>query len=335
MAGPSVTMPWSGPGGCEPALSWARDRLAEQGRSLSGAPEQIKDTYVSTVFRCPTDAGDAYLKILPEIFVREIEITEKLREWGVVDLPRRIAVDAERGLMLTEDMGGRDLTDCLTPDLLARTVREFAEFQVASAARVDPERPGPFYDWRIEVLEREVRSLPGDVGELLAGSPYALSAAEAEGLRRGLPGWLDLCARIRERAIPDALDHGDLRPENVRVVDDRIVLYDWAWSAITHPFFGLASLRHEVGGSEDVLDAYLEVWTGTAPLDELRRTFALVEKAWPLYGAVVDAAWLRAVDAAVAGRPPNPADEHTRRWRRHYLARMARRLIARPGNMSG
>jgi hypothetical protein len=311
--------------GHELALSWASDRLEEWGRSRSRAPELVKDTYVGTVLRLPTDAGDAWLKILPGVFIREIEITEKLREWGVAELPRRIAVDVERGLMLTEDMGGHDLADDPAPELVARAARTFAEFQLATLARVDHERPYPLYDWRIEVLADRARDLPGEAEGLLAGSPDALSEAEAEGLRRVMPGWLDLCARIRECGVPDAIDHGDLRPGNIRVVGDRIVVYDWAWSAVTHPFFALASLLHHAGGGRLVADAYLEVWSGVAPLDELRRAFGLVERAWPLYGAVADAAWLEVV---------SDADADTRRWRQHYFARMVRRLLAAPSTMS-
>ena len=134
-------------------------------------PEQVKNAYVSTVMRCPTDAGDVYLKLLPGLFMREAAILSTLGEWGMPELPRCLAVDPERGLMLTEDMSGCDLADCCTPELLEKAVREFASFQVASVSLVSPQEPWPFYDWRMSVLAVEIEHVAEDAETLLAGLP--------------------------------------------------------------------------------------------------------------------------------------------------------------------
>jgi hypothetical protein len=143
-----------------------------------------------------------------------------------------------------------------------------------------------------------------------------------------------------ETGIPDAVDHGDLRPGNIRTVGGRIVFYDWAWSAITHPFIRIASLLHILRRSVAELqqvrqmlrDAYLEAWTAYAPLDRLRRVFGLADRARILYDVAADGTWLRCLVAAVADRPVSPtsADALTMRWRQYYYAKMVRRLFA-PG----
>jgi hypothetical protein len=235
-----------------------------------------------------------------------------------------------------EDMGGCDLVDCCTTALLKRVVRKFGDFQVASTSRVTPERPWPFYDWRMGVLAEETGHVAQEAQELLAGSSYELNEREIDRLRSCLPNWLNLCNRIMETDIPDALDHGDLRLGNIRIVGERIIFYDWAWSAITHPFMSIAWLLHilrnsvaETEEARQVLrDAYLEAWTAYAPLDELRQAFELVDKVKILYYVVADATWLRCLYAALTDGPLSPvsADACTIRWRQYYYAKVVRRL---------
>ena len=102
------------------------EQLEQHGRKPSGVPEQVKNAYVSTVMRCPTDAGDVYLKILPKVFIREASVVEKLREWRMLGLPAYLAIDSKRGWVLMEDMGGCDLAECCTIDLLQRIIQEYA-----------------------------------------------------------------------------------------------------------------------------------------------------------------------------------------------------------------
>jgi hypothetical protein len=124
---------------------------------------------------------------------------------------------------------------------------------------------------------------------------------------------------------------------NIRLVGQRIVLYDWAWSAIAHPFVSITSLLHILRKTvaepretrQALRDAYLEAWTAYAPLDELRRIFELVDRAKILYGVVADATWLRCLNAALAGSVLGPASADA--WavgrRQYYYAKMVRRLF--------
>jgi len=145
----SATMPSSRPGGYESPLSWMHATLESKGTSATGEPQQVKNAYVSTVFRCPTEEGDVFLKIVPPVFMREPQITAKLAEWGITKLPEILAIKQERGFILTKDMGGCNLTDCLTVEKLEAVVRFFAEFQLAAVDFVNLRVPSPFYDWRI------------------------------------------------------------------------------------------------------------------------------------------------------------------------------------------
>ena len=333
----SRTMPWSRAGGYGEAIDWMSERLNDRGVRIAGPLEQVKNAYVSTVFRCPTDHGDVYLKILPSIFVRELEVTRELIGWRIAALPRWIASDEKRGFILMEDMGGRDLTDCCDVDRLEAVMRRFAESQVASVPLLNVERPGPFYDWRLPVLARRIDWAVEEAPALLRGTEYEPTSEEMARLRSRLPAWKELCLSIQAAGIPDALDHGDLRPGNVRIVDEQVIFYDWAWSAITHPFLGptafLHSIRHSLPRGHNVRerlrDAYLETWREHGTIEQLGQVFDLVTKAMIPYGVVADAEWLYAIQSALDWATPSPlsADAWTLDRRQYYFAKMLRRLL--------
>ena len=333
----SRTMPWSRPGGYEEAIAWMFGKLHDMGITPSGALEQVKNAYVSTVFRCKTDHGDVYLKILPGIFVRELEVTQKLMDWNITMLPQWIASDAVRGLVLMKDMGGCDLTDCCHIGPLKAVMRRFSEFQLASIPFLDVEHPDPFYDWRVSILMKKIDWAVEKASALLRDTKYQLTSEEMAHLHARLPGWKELCLKIEDAGIPDALDHGDLRPGNIRIVSGEIVFYDWAWSAITHPFMGptgfLHIIRHLLPQDRNVRellrDVYLEVWENYGPMERLRHVFDLVDKVKTLYGVVADAEWLHAIHSALNWKTPGPAsaDAWTLDRRQYYFAKMIRRLF--------
>lgn len=340
----SATMPFSRPCGFAFSLAWMDARLDQLEMSVIGDPQQVKNAYVSTVFRCPTTSGNVYLKILPPVFVREAQITAKLCEWRVTRLPQILAIDATHGLILTKEMHGCDLTDYCTVENLEAVVQHLADFQLKTVDFVNPQTPWTFYDARIRVLTNQIDALFDEAPTLLDRSPYALSATERFQLRQQLPAWKQLYEEIGSTALPDMIDHGDLRPGNIRVVADRFILYDWAWSAITHPFLSIAGLLGVVRRSLPeprknrpyLRDAYLEAFTGYASGQELRRIFDLVTQAMTLYAVAVDAEWVRAIHRCLIEVPgPVSADAWTLRWRQYYYAKVVRRLFADRNPRSG
>ena len=333
----SATMPWSRQRGYDEAFAWVAEKLGKLGMAITGPPEQVKNAYVSTVFRWPTEGGIVYLKILPSVFVREGQVMARLAQWGIAELPERLATDLGRGLILMKDMGGRDLAESHDIDSLCAVVRAFAGIQIASIPFIDVRNPRPFHDWRVGVLASRIDGIVEELPALLRNSPYQLTEEEAVQLRGRLPEWKGLCAEIEDAGIPDTIDHGDLRPGNIRAVGERLIFYDWAWSAITHPFIAIAGLLHntrkllpEAERARDILrDAYLEAWAPYADGQALRPLFEQVAKAGTLYGVVADAEWLRAINTALGGRVPGAAsaDAWTVCRRQYYLAKMVRRLL--------
>jgi hypothetical protein len=334
-ATPSRTMPWAREGGCDEAIAWLLQALARHGLAPAGPIEQVKNAYVSTVLRCPTRAGFVYLKWLPGVFVRELEVTQALARRGIARLPHWLAADAERNMILMPDMGGRDLDAGAGLEVWKQVMRELARFQLASLPLVSPGPPSPFYDWRVPALMDALPTLAREAQALLRGSPYQLAGTEVARLEARLPQWRQLCAQIGASGLPDALDHGDLRPGNVRLVGDEVIFYDWAWSSVAHPFASAAMflhvVRHDIetpGALEALRDAYLEAWTAYGSGEHLRATFGLVDEAKMVYAAIADAQWVRDVQEALGWQPPRPgsADAWTLDRRQYYLARVVRRL---------
>ncbi len=335
----SSTMPFAQPGGFIQPLAWMNDVLSKCQTSLTGPVQQIKNAYVSTVFRAPTTEGDVYLKITPPIFVRETLITAQLLQWQAIRLPEFFALNSERGYLLSRDMGGGDLEHDLTLGHLQHFVRYYAQFQQATLEHIPNGDVWPFYDLRTISLESRVATLVDEAPVLLADSPYALNEEEHGRLKKHIGAWESLCREIVQTPLPDTVDHGDLRPGNIRINASGFILYDWAWSTICHPFVGIVGFLHIVrkklqDEKKDRLylrDAYLETWEEYASIPNLRHSFTLTERAIALYGVALDAEWLRAIrDTLPTPPPPLSADAWTLNRRQYYYAKVLRRMATGP-----
>lgn len=334
--GVSVSMPWSHDGGCGPAVAWLYERLRERGVTPLGRMEQVKCAYVSAVFRCPTDRGDVYLKLLPRVFVRETAILLYLAERGITPLPQVLAINHGKGWLATWDMGGANLAPGDPPELWGQAIDLLAQVQSRSIAHVRDVSRAPLYDLRPAAMAGALEKLIPRAVRALEGSPHALRPDECTALEAALPRWRRLCEALDASPIPCALEHGDLRPGNIRVTPRGLVLYDWAWSAVAHPFLSLATLLHNarsthpvaVDAKERVRDRYLSAWTAFAPVAELRAEYERVDELKTLYAALSDLTWveelLNALDRVVPA--PFSADAWALDRRRFYLAKVLRRL---------
>ncbi|TMV48394.1 aminoglycoside phosphotransferase family protein [Paenibacillus mesophilus] len=333
----SRIMPWVRPEGFQSYLDPMIGRLHARSHSHD-IPEirQIKNAYVSTVFRCRMNERDYYLKIPTSVFIREIEIMKLIREWDVLALPVWIAADEEGApAILMENMGGSDLPPDASVEQLAVVIEEYARFQICAMKHIEVDKPFPFYDYRTSTLTGHVDTIAEAARELLQDSPYRLSEEEQSDLVASLPYWKGLCERIASYSFPDSIDHGDLRPGNIRLTANGIVFFDWAWSAVTHPFFSIVSFLHVIRRSLSdsdkayLRDAYLEQWSGFGPRAALLELYEIIEEVRDLYFVIGDIRWLKDIWEALEWNTPQPVspDAWTMERRQYYFARVLRRLI--------
>jgi hypothetical protein len=332
-----TTMPYARPGGYKQAINWMARRLEESGLALAGSVEQIKNAYVSTVFRAATKAGFVYMKALPPLFVREIEITQQVAAWKLARLPNWIAVSAAQRLVLMRDMGGHDLCEQDGLEMWHAVIRQIAQLQIASVPLVSSPPFDPFYDRRFPALREGIDRLVEEAQRLLHGSAYQLTPQEVAQLHGRRPQWQESCAEIEAYHLPYTVNHDDLRPGNIRIVSSDIIFYDWAWSSIAHPFLSMAMFLHitrrhfaDVAGVRECFrEAYLHEWQEYAPIDRLRAVFTAIDRIKWLYAAMGDAHWLRVIQEARDWHVPHrvSADAWTLDRRQYYLARVVRRLL--------
>lgn len=304
---------WADPGWLAEARAWVESQLAAFGSSITGPVEQPHRYYWSTALRVPTSAGALWFKATHPDGAFEARLTPMLALERPDVIAEVVAVDPERGWLLSRDAGLRlrdaeEFSVARWCDVLAT----YAQLQLELAPRA-PEllalgvpdlRPSTLAGLLREALDSEV---------LQPGGPAEVEPSTLEGVRDALPAFEELCSRLAGSVVPDSLQHDDLHDGNVFLRDGRITLLDWGDACITHPFHTLTvttrSLAHRYalapGGPEvtRLVDAYLEPWTTVidravllADADVTRRT-GVVQRAL---------AWLR----LVAAMPDDVAREH-------------------------
>jgi Phosphotransferase enzyme family len=293
-------------------MSWVDDRLAGDGRTRTGEPDQPHLRPWATALKIPTDRGPVWLKAAGPGTAFEVGLYELLQRVVPDRILTPLGIDVARGWILLPD-GGETLGDRLSGDDLATALVRFMP-QYAQLQRDLAPHAGDLL--ALGVADMRPAAMPARFDEAVAavaryvertGDPADHAAYQrGAGLAGAFPEW---CARLAGAPGPSSLDHNDLHPWNTFVNgvaggDDRPRFYDWGDSVVAHPFasmlVGLGFLRHHLGaGDEDsrllrVRDAYLEPFTGLAPRAELVETLELACRVAKVARALT---WDRAVRA--------------------------------------
>lgn len=255
------------------ALEWMRHELERVGYEVVGAPDQFHVRPWSTVFRVPTRAGNVYFKAVPPRLAHEVRLTG----WLASHFPGRVlpvlAVDDQRGFMLFPDGGARLRDVGMDLNIWCRLVVEYAELQLL----VEP-----------HVSDLLALGVPD---RRLVRLPNALAAILHAGERDLLTRYSALCDELAAVGLPETIQMDDLHDGNVLVDGSRLRVFDWGDASIAHPFFSagmiLATAAERLGLTRDALevqrlrDAYLEPFTGFAPIGALRSATILAARVVP------------------------------------------------------
>ena len=268
---PSALQPWEYPGWFATAVDWIEATLPDTERV-----DQYATWSVSSLLRIETAAGRYYFKAAPTIFRHEAVVTEMLAQRFPDAIPRPLAIDGERGWMLTADFGD-DLVATMEPPHWVGSLDALASLQRRSVASVASLLEFGCQDRRPGMLKSQVEELASEGSEWL---PDAL----VQRLRAGLSRFHDLCEEVASAPIPDTLVHGDLHADNIVVSDGGYLIFDWTDACIAHPFIDAATfLRYAERASIDRAtcerwrDHYLRGWEELAPYEVTSRLFELVE----------------------------------------------------------
>jgi len=259
------------------AEEWLRERCAETGRRVIAEIEQPRIRPWSTQLVAPTDAGRVWFKATcpAQSFEPALQAVLAAAVPDRVDPP--LAIDALRGWMLTCDRGAT-LAQIHRPDLedWQHVVHEAALVQREVAGRAGallatglPDCSPASVPARFDALLDQLTALP-------AAHPSQLTGELLDRLSAARPRVEQAAATLDDGPMPVTLQHGDLHPGNLFVVDDGVRLFDFGDAQLAHPLETLAVpwavLTHGLALPwEPVLAAYHAAWSDLVSRSELDR----------------------------------------------------------------
>lgn len=283
----STSSRWTTSAWRDEAYAWIERILQQQGLTRTGEIEQPRIRFWSTQLTVPTDAGRLWFKENCPGQAFEAGLVEVLADVVPDHVVAPVAVEPERGWLLTLDAGttlrsvggGIDLWERLAANWadLQRRVADHADRLVAAGT---PSQPPVDLPTLVAERVEELAALPvDDLGHL--------GADDAARLRSALPTIERWAEQVAATGLPMSLDHNDLHSGNAfapRADEEHLRFFDFGDSVVGHPFCSLLIplnvLAHELStGADDprlrrVVDAYLEVWSDLADPATLRAAVA-------------------------------------------------------------
>lgn len=284
------------------AEGWVRAQVAEAGGRVVGEITQPRVRPWSTQLVVPTDSGRLWFKAncAPLAFEPGVHRTLARLDPGEVDDP--VAVDTDRGWMLTRDRGTTlgDSHEATLDDwravvaLAARLQRRLADH--------GPDLLGAgLPDCSPHTVPARFAELTDGLAALPAEHPSHLDEAAARRLYSAGGLVDDAVGTLLAGPLPVAsFQHGDLHPGNVFAVEGRLRLFDFGDAQWAYPLGTLAVPWRWVDQLSTVpwpavLEAYASVWADVLSPAELDRLLPaamvthVVNRALTWWGAVADA----------------------------------------------
>jgi hypothetical protein len=295
---------WASPEWRQQAEQWIDLVLETFGVARTGPVEQPRIRFWATQLTVPTDHGTLWFKENNLGQLAEASILSLLGELAPDHVAAPLAIEPSRGWMLTADHGAT--LDSLGPGdqfVWARIAGDFADLQQIVAPHGERLSQAGLVLMNPEVAANFVENQLLLHTGLPAEHPLHLSAEAADDILRRLPAIHEAVEVLRGTAVPLSLDHNDLHARNCflpATSDEPLRFFDFADSYRAHPFSVLlvpiTQMREQWNTTADdpriqsVVTAYLERWTGYAPMPELR---AALEPALQLAGVHRYGSWLR------------------------------------------
>ncbi|KRF25479.1 phosphotransferase [Phycicoccus sp. Soil803] len=283
------------------ATRWISDELSGVGRQVTGDIVQRRIRPWSTQLVVPSDQGTVWFKANCPSSAYEPAVHRALADLEPAEVEAPLAVEAARGWMMTADRGTTlgDSHDASLSEwqavvtLAARVQRQVADhgdvLVGAGLPDCSPATVPARYSWLVDQLA----ALPTD-------HPSHLPADEADTLRAKTAVVEEAVAALLAAPLPASLQHGDLHPGNVFVVDGSLRFFDFGDAQWAHVLEVLAvpygySTRVTHHPWPDLLDAYAQVWADLLDRDALE---ALMVPAMVTHAVNRSFTWLGAIEGA-------------------------------------
>jgi hypothetical protein len=260
------------------AESWIAERLAAANLAVTGPIEQLRVRPWSTQLVVPTDGGTVWFKANCAAQAFEPALQALLARLAPDEVDEPLAVDGDRGWMLTRDRGAT-LRDRREPGLYEwqHVLRETASLQrlvadhprgvlAVGVSECSPATVPARFDLMLERLRDRAHD-----------DPAHLVADVVEQLEEARPSVRDAASVLADGPLPVTVQHGDLHPGNVFEVDGRLRIFDFGDAQWAHPLESLplpwAVTKDDLPWPE-LLAAYHEPWRDVLTIDELAELLA-------------------------------------------------------------
>lgn len=265
---------WTRPGFASRVEEW----IASQ-TSSDGTLSQMRISGRTCLLRYRTEASTYVFKMAnpyPTVYASEPRLFEHFHTNNTGRVPPVVAIEPDRGWLLTEDLRGR-LKKAFTLDDFIEGWRLWGQIQQDWIGREDDILAFDCPDRSLTVLESQIEPFIND--------PMIRSYLDEEMIllfEDSIPLLHDLCRRLEAFGLPRTLVHGDFFDGNMGVVDGQPVYFDWTDACLAHPFMDMKDL---LGYSEAdharVRDAYLNAWRSHTSIRDLEAAWQLAR---PLSG---------------------------------------------------
>ncbi|SNT64102.1 Phosphotransferase enzyme family protein [Asanoa hainanensis] len=275
------------------AEAWATERLAALGHPVTGPLGQTRVRPWSVTLRAPTAAGPFWFKANTFGCRYEAGLASALGWWAPESVLVPVAVDPDRGWLLTADAGAILRESSPTLDDWSALLVSYAGLQQELAARAEEMVA-------LGVPDQRPALLPGLLAGLLDDDAIRadLGSDRLAALSAVMPAFETWCAELAGDGLGTSLQHDDLHDGNV-FASGRF--FDWGDASVAHPFgtllVTLSSAGYTFGlepGAPELLrlrDAYLSAWPGDPVA--LRRSATLACRVTRVSRAL---SWRRALD---------------------------------------
>lgn len=330
----STNMPWVCTSGIASYFNWLCDVCSAKNIHINGEITQVKNAYVSNVYCIPTDMGNLYMKIPGKVFITELPFTYELKKLGMVDYPVWVDFNSNMNVFLMKDMGGTDLPDKTDIETLKKVVVQLARTQKNSIKYLPLKCE--HNDCRLDTVLSDMIDFPKGVFDILLPTNYKITHDEKQKLECNIKSAIKLLKVVQSKSIPDVIQNGDVRPGNIRVIDNDYIFYDWAWGAVSHPFLEPAAFLHiirrnlptDIPAKNILVETYLNEWLEYGTLDELITVFTILDDLKDLFWAHIDYIWVKDIYFA-CNKPIEAmsADGWLLERRIYYFKNVLRRFI--------
>ena len=302
--------------------------LTNMGYSVNGTIQQIKNAYVSTIFYIPTDARAMYLKIVSSVYVNTAEKERQLTD-SMGGTPGFVAVSPDGYAAITKEMSGHD---CQTGDAgqYKFWMENWSEKQIQT---VDKNIYG-LPDCTPQTLLAGIVDFERQVNRIFEATNRPLSEIDRRLLCGKLSEAKSALEHLCQYPIPNAVCHADIRPGNVRVMEDAEVLYDWGMAFYGYPFYDALHFLHVVRRQlteeqkAEIIDAYLSKWERYGDKKMLLEAYTQAELCKEFFVLTADCRWVADILDACGSIPPKGTMDNWLLGKRfYYFDRVLHRFL--------